>query len=115
MTAQRLLLPTLTLLLTASVGVLAQAPAAPPVIPLWPNGAPGFEAKKDEKEKVTKKGDVEQNVSNVHNPSLTVYLPPKEKATGAAIVICPGGGHSNLAIEHEGHNVGKWLTDNGIA
>ena len=46
---------------------------------------------------------------------LTVYLPAKEKASGAGIVICPGGGHSVLAIEHEGHNVGQWLADNGIA
>ncbi len=115
MTAQRLPLLAVTLLITASVGALAQGPAAHPVVPLWPNGAPGFEAKKGEKENVKKKGDLEQNVTNVHNPSLTVYLPAKEKATGASIVICPGGGHSNLAIEHEGHNVGKWLADNGIA
>src|SRR5205085_1168869 len=58
---------------------------------------------------------LELSVTNVHNPSLTVYLPTKEKATGAGIVICPGGGHSVLAIEHEGHNVGQWLADNGIA
>src|SRR5690349_16409222 len=88
---------------------------APPIVPLWPNGAPGFESRKDEPETVKKKGNVEQSVSNVHNPSLTVYLPSKEKASGAGIVICPGGGHSVLAIEHEGHNIGHWLADNGIA
>jgi acetyl esterase/lipase len=115
MTAPRLLFALLVFCLAASVGAVGQGPAAHPVVPLWPNGAPGFEAKKDEKENVTKKGDVETSVKNVNNPSLTVYLPTKEKATGAAIVICPGGGHSNLAIEHEGHNVGKWLADNGIA
>jgi endo-1,4-beta-xylanase len=54
-------------------------------------------------------------VSSVHNPSITVYLPAKEKATGVGLVICPGGGHSNLAIEHEGYNVGKWMADHGIA
>ncbi len=44
----------------------------PPVVHLWPNGAPGFESRKDIPEKVTKKGNVESNVSNVNNPSLTV-------------------------------------------
>jgi endo-1,4-beta-xylanase len=85
------------------------------VVPLWPKGAPGFEARKDEPENVKKKGKVEQSVTNVNNPSLTVYLPAKGKASGAGIIICPGGGHSVLAIEHEGHNVGQWLADNGIA
>ena len=81
-----------------------------PVVPLWLNGAPGSEARKDEPEK--KSGS---NVNNVHFPTLTVYLPAKEKATGAAVVVCPGGGHSNLAIQHEGYNVAQWLADHGIA
>jgi acetyl esterase/lipase len=114
MTAKNLLVAPL-LLLAAAGSVRAQDPAAPSVVFLWPNGAPGFEARKDEKEVVKKKGDVEINVTNVNNPSLTVYLPAKDKATGAGIVICPGGGHTNLAIEHEGHNVAKWFADNGIA
>jgi endo-1,4-beta-xylanase len=110
MAALRLAFVILFLGITASLGY-AQAP----IVPLWPNGAPGFEARKSEAETVKRKGDVEQSVSNVHNPSLTVYLPSKEKASGAGIVICPGGGHSVLAIEHEGHNIGHWLADNGIA
>ncbi len=112
MTVSRFLPTALLLAWAASSHVQAQEPA---VVPLWPKGAPGFEAKKDIPEKVTKKGAIETNVSNVNNPSLTVYLPTKEKANGSAIVICPGGGHSNLAIEHEGHNIGKWLADHGVA
>jgi len=81
-----------------------------PVIPLWPAGAPGSEARKDEPEKV-----VGSNVSNIHQPSLTVCLPAKEKATGCAVVVAPGGGHSRLAIEHEGYAVAAWLADHGIA
>lgn len=98
-----------------SVAFSSLSAQEPPVVALWAKGAPGFEARKGEPEDVQKKGGVEAKVTNIHNPSLTVYLPTKEKASGAGIVICPGGGHSNLAIEHEGHNVGKWLADNGIA
>jgi endo-1,4-beta-xylanase len=87
----------------------------PFIVLLWPNGAPGFESRKDIAENVKRKGTQEQSVSNVNNPSLTVYLPSKDKASGAGIVICPGGGHSVLAIEHEGHNVARWLADHGIA
>src|SRR5258708_38023527 len=112
MTASKFLLPTLLLLWAVASQGSAQEPL---VVPLWPNGAPGFETRKNEPENVKKKGKFEQSVTNVHNPSLTVYLPAKEKASGAGIIICPGGGHSVLAIEHEGHNVGQWLADNGIA
>jgi acetyl esterase/lipase len=115
MPAKRLLLPMSAFCLAAAGYAFAQGPASPPVVPLWPNGAPGFESRKSEKEAEVRKGDVVTNVSNIHNPSLTVYLPGKDKASGAAIVVCPGGGHSNLAIEHEGHNVGKWLAGHGIA
>jgi acetyl esterase/lipase len=114
MTANKLL-AVFAFCMAASVIAFGQDGAVPPVVPLWAGGAPGFEKRKDEKENVDKKGNVETKVTNIHNPSLTVYLPAKEKSTGAGIVICPGGGHSNLAIEHEGHNVGKWLADNGIA
>ena len=59
----------------------------PTVINLWKNGAPGFEKLKDEPE-VAK----DWYVRNINNPSITVYLPPKEIANGTAVVICPGGG-----------------------
>jgi acetyl esterase/lipase len=82
-----------------------------PVVSLWPTGAPGSEARKDEPEKVAVNGAV----SNVHNPTLTVYLPPKDKATGAAVIIAPGGAHRFHTIASEGYNVGQWLADHGIA
>src|SRR5262245_62361521 len=86
-----------------------------PEVPLWPKGAPGFESRKDEKEtrEVQKSG--EYKVTNVHNPTLTVFLPPKDKATGAAVVIAPGGGHRELWVLHEGANPAKWLADHGVA
>lgn len=54
-------------------------------------------------------------VSHISNPSIIPYLPPPDKATGAAVVVCPGGGHRYLAMEHEGHAVGKWLSAHGVA
>ena len=58
---------------------------------------------------------VGSNVSNIHQPTLTLYLPAKEQSTGCAVIVAPGGGHARLAIEHEGYNVGQWLADHGIA
>lgn len=89
--------------------------AVPAEILLWPNGAPGSEGK-TEKELLVKNaaGDV-TSVSRVHQPSLTPYLPAKDKANGCAVLVIPGGGHRVLAIAHEGYNVGEWLRDHGIA
>src|ERR1700751_2883760 len=61
------------------------------VISLWKNGAPGFEDRKNEKEQAK-----DWCVKDIHDPSLTVFLPPKQIATGAAVIICPGGGHRQL-------------------
>ena len=87
------------------------------VLPLWPHGAPGSEAMGDRKEVVTqpaKPGD-SLKVSNIHNPSVILYFPPKEKATGAAMIVAPGGGHRFLSIDTEGTNVAEWLSTIGVA
>ena len=86
-------------------------------VPLWANGAPGSEAMAGKPEVVaaptTPGGST--HVSSIHNPSLLVYLPPKDKATGAAMIIAPGGGHRYLSIDTEGTNVAEWLNSIGIA
>ena len=87
------------------------------ILPLWPGGAPGFESLKDKKEVITepaKTGD-SLKVSAIHNPSLILYLPRKEKATGAAMIVAPGGGHRFLSIDTEGTNVAEWLNSIGVA
>jgi endo-1,4-beta-xylanase len=93
------------------------APASPPAIPLWPGVAPGSEGKTGEEKilpiELPRKDYF--SISSVHTPGLLVYLPPKEKATGAAIVVLPGGGHRELAIEHEGYEIGKFLSEHGVA
>ncbi len=98
-------------------GSPAPEPAHPAPIPLWAGVAPGSEGKQAEKEQVTNKlweGIHYISVTNIHQPTLTPYLPAKDKATGAAIIVAPGGGHTNLAIDTEGYNVAQWLADHGI-
>lgn len=79
-------------------------------LPLWPNGAPGFEDRKDIVE-------IRESfyIRNVHNPSLTVFLPPADKATGAAIVVCPGGAHRFLTIDAEGTGPARFFSNLGVA
>ena len=99
-----------------AVTTTAFAADLPPAIPLWANGAPGSEGKTGAE--VGKPEGPERgftNVTNIHNPSMIPYLPEPEKATGAAVIVLPGGGHRNLAIGHEGYNVGEWLAARGIA
>jgi endo-1,4-beta-xylanase len=88
---------------------------APLVISVWPGVAPGSEGKTSDESVRIAEGEGEHVVANVHRPSLTVYLPPADKATGAAVVICPGGGHKELWMDHEGYNVAQWLAAHGIA
>jgi acetyl esterase/lipase len=94
--------------------LIGSGAAAPQSILLWPNGAPGSEAKSVE-ETVRLNSNGEHIVSSVHHPSITPYLPAKEKSSRAAVVIMPGGGHSELWMDHEGYNVAKWLSDHGVA
>lgn len=54
-------------------------------------------------------------ITNVTKPNVSVYLPEPSKATGAAVMVFPGGGLVRLAIEHEGYEVAEWLRDNGVA
>lgn len=68
----------------------------------------------NEPEKVDE-GPGKCNVSNVHHPSITPFLPTANKATGTAIIIAPGGGHRVLCLGHEGDSLAQWFADHGIA
>jgi endo-1,4-beta-xylanase len=99
------------------LSICAQAFAdLPPAIALWANGAPGSEGKTGA-EIVTQPTARQPfiTITNVNNPTILPYLPPKDKATGVAVIVIPGGGHTMLAISHEGYNVGEWLAAHGIA
>src|SRR5258706_14741257 len=96
------------------VTAVTLALAAQPHIPLWPNGAPGSEGI-TEKEIDIASDDGMHRIKNVHNPSITVYLPAKEKATGAAFIVFPGGGHDHLAIDTKGYHITPPMSHGGIA
>jgi acetyl esterase/lipase len=64
---------------------------------LWPKGAPGA------------LGSEPTDI-----PSLTIYSPPADKANGAAMVVCPGGGYAHLAVDHEGKQIAEWLNKHGV-
>ena len=79
------------------------------VVYLWPGGTPGFEKRKNEPEQAK-----DWWVKNIHNPSLTVYLPPKEKTNGSAVIICPGGGHRELVFTAEGQDAAEYFNSIGV-
>jgi acetyl esterase/lipase len=84
--------------LLLALTVSAAGADRPAVEWLWPKGAPGA-------------------VGNeaADRPSLTVFLPPAEKATGAAVVICPGGGYGVVVDTYEGREPAEWLNKRGVA
>jgi acetyl esterase/lipase len=85
------------------------------VIPLWPAGTPGVgDPGQPEQESVIQPNNM-KIVRNVAWPTLSVYRPEPTAATGAGVVICPGGAWHFLAIEHEGTAVAQWLVERGIA
>jgi acetyl esterase/lipase len=94
----------LRLLAFLALLVAQSATAAEPKTELlWPAGAPGAKGGDDAKDK----------------PKLIIYLPDnvnfRDKPSGVGIVVCPGGGYGNLAMDHEGHQIGRWLNEHGIA
>ena len=82
------------LLLTCSAAAYSQKGTT---MELWPNGAA-----------VTSPDDTDK-------AELTVYLPSEKKATGRAVVCCPGGGYTHLAMDHEGHQWATFFNNQGIA
>jgi acetyl esterase/lipase len=88
--------------------------AEPQTVLLWPDGAPGSEGRTgSERVRVNEHG--EHIVSNVHAPSITLFLPARAAAPTAAVVVIPGGGHTELWMDHEGNNVAAFLAEHGVA
>jgi acetyl esterase/lipase len=88
------------------------AASDPQTIELWPGSPPGETGSIGE-EKVTKLSDGKTGgITNVSEPTITVYRP--ESNSGLAMVVCPGGGYTHLAWDHEGEQVARWLNENGV-
>ncbi len=87
----------------------ARARLAAEVIAIWPEGVPGLLPNAG--------AEVEEDarLSNVHNPTLTVFLPPEGTRNGTAVIVCPGGAYRRLAIDKEGTLVAQWLNSLGVS
>lgn len=89
--------------------------SAQKVIPLYEGKIPNSIDAPDIEKSDTSKTNGRIGIQKVSNPTLSIYLPAKGKATGAAVVICPGGGYSGLAITHEGYDVAAEFNKMGVA
>jgi acetyl esterase/lipase len=87
----------LTLVLCAQCALLAQPSSTPKPDLLWPDGAPGALGAED-----------------ADKPTLAAYLVPEGRGTGTAVIVCPGGGYVNLAIDKEGDQIARWLNSLGV-
>jgi acetyl esterase/lipase len=99
--------------LLIAAGCAANA-AEPIVVKLWPAGAPepeGF-VKPVEREIPPKNDQDVKRVTDVTDPTISIYKP--EKPNGTAVIVAPGGGYGILAIEHEGTQVCEWLNSMGV-
>jgi acetyl esterase/lipase len=78
-------------------------------INIWPGLAPGTEARENKEN-----WKDSTNVYDVYQPELTIFLAPQIKTITPAIIVCPGGGYTQLVIEKEGYKIARWLNDHGI-
>ncbi len=96
----------LLIVLFKSLPLLAQDK----ILNVWPNGAPNHNGM-DEPEEIFEG----ERVRNVSEAKMYIYLPEKEKNTGVAVVICPGGAYVKEAMNHEGYAIAEWLQEKGVA
>jgi acetyl esterase/lipase len=98
----------------------AEKPADKPIVMLWPGVAPGEKGdigpeRDNTKHKPGAKPGTEIiALTNVTKPMITVFKPAKDQDTGAAVVVCPGGGYGILAYDLEGTEVCQWLNSIGV-
>ena len=84
------------------------------IISLWPGTAPGEKGDIGEELDTTAGKDDIIRTGNVTHPTITVFRPTKDKANGAAVMVCPGGGYNILALNLEGTEVCEWFNSIGV-
>lgn len=100
----------LLVLMLFSQSIFAQYTA----IPLYDGQSPGLKPEAvATKENVVKEKDGITRINDITVPTLTV-MKPKKKTSDAAVIICPGGGYSILAWDHEGTSIGEWFASKGV-
>jgi acetyl esterase/lipase len=102
------------LLYLALAGTWSVTGYAQTVVPLYADSIPNSKPAAIEEKSATDQNGLVR-ISNVTQPSLTVFLPPKEKATGAAVIICPGGSYAYLSFTLEGTQIAARLNEMGVA
>jgi acetyl esterase/lipase len=88
--------------------------AQPMIMKLWPEGVPGAIHNPQYTEETIKIVSGAERILKIVEPTIAVYIPPRDKANGTAVVVCPGGGYVRLAMDHEGTAIAAWLNDAGI-
>ena len=93
------------------------APADAKVMPLWEQGVPNskVDPSYSEIDDTARGGPENSFLSQVIAPRVEVYLPKKERAPSAAVIICPGGGYAGEVYNHEGRNFARWFQERGVA
>ncbi len=99
---------------SVAIAFFAVCGAHSQTVNIWPGVAPGSE-NWTQKERMVENTPVGNVIFNVVTPTLTVYLPPRSKATGTGVIIAPGGAFVALTISLEGIDLARWLQDKGIA
>ena len=111
---------TLCFLIASIVPASGSCQAEPLVIELWKGKPPGETKELPPEVDIAKDSDKPVGdrriikLTNVSKPTLAIYRPSKEMKTGAAIIVCPGGGHHILAYDHEGTEAAEWLAKIGV-
>src|SRR5436189_3468738 len=100
-------------LTTIGIGI-AVGSAHAQTVNVWPGVAPGSE-RWTQQERTIEGTPVGTVVMNVVKPTITAYLPERSRATGAGVVIAPGGGFVALAISLEATELARWLQQRGVA
>jgi acetyl esterase/lipase len=103
----------LLLLSLCLLSPLARAADEPPTMNVWPAKPPG-DTGTIGAEQWGQNGKPSKRVTNVTIPTLTVFRPEKDKDTGVAVIVCPGGGYKALMMDYEGEDVAKWLNSLGV-